>query len=126
MTERDRLLEKILCDIQQHHALQDPPKNWWQNRRNNGGLMLTHTAHEWLMKHQAPYWNFEIDPAWVVPRNMLRMDRLIPVPYSLIISNRPRRCLVTIWNSAQAMTIELLGDFDRFLVALERTWQRGI
>lgn len=55
---------------------------------------------------------------------MLRMDRLIPVPYSVITEIRPRRSGAVIWESQQAMTIELMGDFDRFLASLERAWSR--
>jgi hypothetical protein len=98
---------------------------WWQNRRAQGGLRLSVWAHNQLLSWSAPCWTFDIDPAWITPRNMLRMDRLIPVPYSLDVSNRPRRCWVTVWDSGQAMTIELLGDFDRFLAALERAWPRS-
>lgn len=124
-TRRDLVLQKLLAcvELDQDSQLPEP---FWQNQRNTGGLRLSQVAHAWLEKMQAPCWSFDLDPAWITPRNMLRMDRLIPVPYSLEISNRPRRCHVIIWDSSQAMTIELLGDFDRFLAALERTWQPGI
>lgn len=112
------LLTRAGCD--------QPPAGvqWWQNLRDTGGLRLTAWAHEFLCDQHADSWSFDIDPTWITPRNMLRMDRLIPVPYSIIMQARPRRCSVMIWDSAQAMTIELMGDFDRFLLSLERAWAR--
>lgn len=102
----------------------DQPQHWWQNPRARGGMRLSMAAHQWLERSTAPRWSFELDPVWITPRNMLRMDRLIPVPYSIDVANRPRRAWVTVWDSGQAMTIELLGDFDRFLAALERAWSQ--
>lgn len=113
------LLQKLPCQAYQH------PGKWWQNSRNSGGLRLSQYATEYLTSLNAPCWEFEIDPVWITPRNMLRMDRLIPVPYSILTSARPRRAWVTVWDSAQAMTIELLGDFDKFLIALERAWAKN-
>ena len=119
---RDHVLENILRDIAPETEDRFCEITWWQNRRANGGLRLSTQAHNFLHQHNAPHWQFELDPTWITPKNMLRMDRLIPVPYSLEISSRPRRCHVTVWDSGQAMTIELLGDFDRILAALERAW----
>ena len=123
LQNRDRVLLDILGAAQV--TLPECVVEWWQNRRSNGGMRLSQRAQQWLETSTAPRWSFDIDPAWITPRNMLRMDRLIPVPYSLDISNRPRRCWITVWDSGQAMTIELVGDFDRFLAALERTWPRN-
>jgi hypothetical protein len=123
--DRNRCIVALLANLQLtdiNHA--DLPQ-WWQNRRSGGGMRLSQWGHQQLAQLSAPNWRFEIDPAWITPRNMLRMDRLIPVPYSLDHSARPRRSWVTVWDSGQAMTIELLGDFDRFLAALERAWSRS-
>ena len=120
--DRNETLNKILQQLDPPRLYTDNDVIWWQNRRANGGMRLSHKAHLQLHAWCATNWQFEIDPAWITPRNMLRMDRLIPVPYSLDISDRPRRCWVTVWDSGQAMTIELMGDFDRFLASLERAW----
>jgi hypothetical protein len=108
------------CDLIPHTS----PITWWQNRRATGGLRVNSETHDFLMALDLPRWSFDLQPEWIVPRNVLRMDRLIPVPYSIEIQ-RPRRCVLTVWDSGQAMTIELMGDFDRFLAALERTWPRN-
>lgn len=120
VTDRDSVLRGLL----QEYLVDMPDPPWWQNQRQRGGMRLSDTTHRCLEHSSAPRWTFDIDPTWITPRNMLRMDRLIPVPYSLDISNRPRRAWITVWDSGQAMTIELLGDFDRFLAALERAWSR--
>ena len=120
---RDQKLQHLLHAVAETSNVPSLPGfTWWQNRRNHGGLRLSVDAHRYLESTNVPRWSFELDPAWITPRNMLRMDRLIPVPYSIDVSNRPRRAWVTIWDSAQAMTIELFGDFDRFLATLERAW----
>ena len=121
MDNRDQVLSRLLSDLSTE-ALRSGPQHWWQNRRDSGGFRLSAPAHKFLQTTTVPRWNFELDPTWITPRNMLRMDRLIPVPYSIDIDNRPRRCWVTVWDSSQAMTIELMGDFDRFLASLERAW----
>ena len=118
---RDQILAHIL---QQTDHVFDSTTTWWQNPRNNGGMRLSRQGSVLLEQSAVARWSFELDPTWITPRNMLRMDRLIPVPYSIDITNRPRKAWVTVWDSAQAMTIELLGDFDRFLAALERAWSR--
>ena len=123
---RDQILRNLL---QQANTQRLPePKTdvvWWQNPRSNGGLRLSKSAQQYLEQTGVDCWSFEIDPTWITPRNMLRMDRLIPVPYSIDVSPRPRRAWVTIWDSGQAMTIELMGDFDRFLASLERAWSQS-
>jgi hypothetical protein len=118
---RDQMLQELLADMDPMPDLQ----NWWQDNRASKGLRLSQHAHQWLSDHDFENWKFEINPTWITPRNMLRMDRLIPVPYSLCNESRPRRSWIHIWDSGQAMTIELLGDFDRFLAALERAWPKN-
>lgn len=121
---REQILDAILS-VHANHIDKNAIGNgnsWWMNRRSSGGLRLSLLASELLMSTSVPRWSFDLDPTWITPKNMLRMDRLIPVPYSLDIANRPRRCCVTVWDSGQAMTIELIGDFDRFLASLERAW----
>lgn len=120
--DRDRVLQSLLSSLDTSEADFGDPARWWQNRRAKGGLRLSVWAHGQLLSWDAPRWDFELDPTWITPRNMLRMDRLIPVPYSIDVTNRPRRAWVTVWDSGQAMTIELMGDFDRFLASLERAW----
>jgi hypothetical protein len=121
---RDQHMIDLLVSLHQPVPDQTQMSRWWQNRRGNGGMRTSRWGQDRLAELGAPHWRFDIDPAWITPRNMLRMDRLIPVPYSLDQSNRPRRSWITVWDSGQAMTIELLGDFDRFLAALERAWPR--
>ena len=121
MSQRDQCLQRLLAAADIAWTSDDASK-WWQDRRDSGGLRLSTWAYQQLTHSAAESWRFDLDPAWITPRNMLRMDRLIPVPYSVITEVRPRRSGVVIWESQQAMTIELMGDFDRFLASLERAW----
>lgn len=121
-SHRDRLLADLLMTV--GLSLHQLPGQRWQNRRHHGGFRLSASANDFLESSSIPRWSFELDPTWITPRNMLRMDRLIPVPYSIDVSSRPRRAWVTVWDSGQAMTIELMGDFERFLATLERVWPR--
>lgn len=123
MSQRDQCLQRLLTAADIAWTVDNATK-WWQDRRDSGGLRLSAWAYQQLANSTAESWKFDLDPTWITPRNMLRMDRLIPVPYSVITEVRPRRSGVVIWESQQAMTIELMGDFDRFLVSLERAWSR--
>lgn len=124
---RERILDEIFQNLCGQVKREDLTmhQSWWMNRRTTGGLRLSREAHCLLITTDLPHWSFDLNPTWITPKNMLRMDRLIPVPYSIDVSDRPRRAWVTVWDSGQAMTIELLGNFDRFLAALERAWSRS-
>jgi hypothetical protein len=91
-------------------------KTWWHNIRSTGGLRLTHAGYLMFARVlDLTHYTFDItDPKSMTSDRLLEMDRKIQSPYYIMAKqNIPQK--IVIFGSAEAVMINLYGDFKRWL-----------
>jgi hypothetical protein len=91
-------------------------KTWWHNIRSTGGLRLTHAGY--LMLGQVldvEHYTFDVtNPKSLNSDTLLEMDRKIQSPYYIMTKQMIPKQII-IFGSAEAVMINLYGDFKRWL-----------
>jgi hypothetical protein len=91
-------------------------KTWWHNIRSTGGLRLTHAGYLVFGRVlDLAHYTFDItDPKSMTSDRLLEMDRKIQSPYYIMTKQMIPKQII-IFGSAEAVMINLYGDFKRWL-----------
>jgi hypothetical protein len=91
-------------------------KTWWHNIRSTGGLRLTHAGYLVFGRVlDLTHYTFDItDPKSMTSDRLLEMDRKIQSPYYIMAKQMIPKQII-IFGSAEAVMINLYGDFKRWL-----------
>lgn len=109
-----RLLEETGPDLDIDTAI----NAWWWDARENGGLRLTDLGFDIFHTHlNLAHWQFEIEDAVLIPRNLLALDRFMTCPYYL--KRQRRQYSLILFGDRESTMASLYGDVEKFIASLE-------
>jgi hypothetical protein len=115
VTNKEEITRKILplIDSTEISDFDYAMKTWWVNIRNTGGLCLTALGDK--VFRQAKIECYDLIFSWTNFNNssVLKLDRKMPCPYHLYVSNKQN--FVRVYDSRVAMMIALQGGIEHFL-----------
>jgi hypothetical protein len=92
---------------------------WWFNLRKNGGMRLTSTGYQTLVKDlDLEHFNFDIsDPLTFNQHMILDLDRKLSTPYYIhAVKGIPKK--IVFFGSREAVMVNLYGNLKKYLDSL--------
>jgi len=116
--DKKTLTQQLVNLLPTSHCLTVPEamSMWWFNLRKNGGMRLTTTGYNDLVKIlEIEHYEYPInDPLLFNQHTLLDLDRKMQMPYYIhAVKGIPKR--IVFFGSREAVMVNLYGDLKKFL-----------
>jgi hypothetical protein len=119
MRDKHALTRLLLEQLPPHLRIEEKQALvvWWHNIRRTGGLRLTLTGFQTLSQVlELDHYRTELGNNYAVTNRLIvRMDRVLQMPYYVDFDRSKKTAAVVFFGSKEAMLARLYGDIDRFL-----------
>lgn len=103
--------------IRESRTLEQLNAEWWHDARPNGGWRLSWSGYVDLVNVlEVEFWDFDFTNRDIAAWMYLRLKQHIVTPY-YIVQNR-KHTKLTVFDSKQAMMINLYGEVGRWIASL--------
>jgi hypothetical protein len=119
MRDKHALTHWLLQQLPPQHRIEQKQALvvWWVNIRRTGGLRLTDAGFHALARVlELDHYQIDLGSNHAVTnRQIVKMDRVLQMPYHVNFDRTKKTATVTLFGSREAMMARLYGDVDRFL-----------